>query len=1079
MATSFNFTNGQPTTLKSLEIGDLDPTKIPEEKNYLLPVTLRTEATGDTQLDILIQKLYGVYDKIQKKRYSNEELFKKREELEQLKFAIRDVQLRNKLDKLVELGLVEFKKYTEKLNSKTLTGKEIPDALNILRVFSSTDTTFYDIRQEVLKNIDKEDTAALEEFRQVDEKLRFMTSRVSKLITDIEEYRKQVAEELGEKNGITNLLKAEKKVGTLSGLFTSLSNISQKSFRLFSALLRRAQGLRDAKFDKAAAEMKELKTKFAAWASGKGGIEKGMAMMLDIDDKGNWNGNFLRKYKPEFKQLRNKAIEESDTDWLVNNQIFDEDETYEEAEKKQREYFQSVIYASDEMENQKLVELKIKEWIENHRVVLADGRVNMKALYNRDNRFLKPKEQWYTDKWKAINRPENKPLKDVYEYFQNLLRQSERLGMLDKFSPHFIPSLAKDKMDQLVFGDVKGLFSGAGFFEKLEVDSYVYTPEIDPTTGELINRIPVYFTKDMGVKKEDGTVDYSKKSRDLFKVFGTWAAHMYNYEAMQSIEADALNLVEVEQNKKSLVTDNFGNIIQENGQVKVAEENDRNAKLLADFVNHYLYDKVNGKGTDKSIKVFGKEYSLLKSVSAIMRFFSLKTLALNPISGTANFVGGTGNALFMAEKGIFFTKKTWAQSMGLVAGNKKAQAALVYMNILQEGNKNQLINDLSISNTNKLINSDNAFVIQRMSDKAVQYPVAIAMMINHMVENGEIVDIQQFVKNKYNYNTTFYNLSQAEQKSTRAKIDAEVKQLQDTRSLLAIGKLDEKTKEFDIPGIEKTSDTFIKFRGKIMGVSKKILGNNSREDINGIRTNLWGQAVMQFRNWMPEMAEERFAGLKYDDELQVWTYGKMNLFFTEMFSKRAPMLLKSIITGFGTNAIEAAKESYYNKKRTALEKGEDFNITEGEYIDLYIANIKSEFTELITILALGAAVFSIGAAGGDDDDEVSGMKKYLARATRKYLAEFAFYYNPKEFTTLVNAPFPVIGLATDMLAFTKAFSKEAIGRTIGPDEWTEEAKPAKYFFRMVPIAKEAILLQATFDDDFRKDWDIRIDAGFR
>lgn len=1079
MATSFNFVNGQPQSLKSLEIGDLDPTKIPEEKNYLLPVTLRTEATGDTQLDILIQKLYGVYDKIQKKRYSEEELFKKREELEQLKFAIRDVQLRNKLDKLVELGLVEFKKYTEKLNSKTLTGKEIPDALNILRVFSSTDTTFYDIRQEVLKNIDKEDTAALEEFRQVDEKLRFMTSRVAKLITDIEEYRKQVAEELGEKNGIEGLLKAEKKVGTLSGLFTSLSNISQKSFRLFSALLRRAQGIRDAKFDKAAAEIKELKNKFTAWASTKGGIEKGMAMMLDIDDKGNWSGNFLRKYKPEFKPTKLKAIEDGDTDWLVANQIFDEDETYEEAEKKQIEYFESVIYASDEMENQKLVQLKIKEWIENHRVVLADGRINVKALYNKDNRFLKAKEQWYTDKWKVMNRPENKPLKDVYEYFQNLLKQSKRLGMLDKFSPHFIPSIAADKMDQLVFGDVKGLFSTSGFFEKLEVDSYVYAPEIDPTTGEIINRIPVYFTKDMGVKREDGTVDYSKKSRDLFKVFGTWAAHMYNYEAMSSIEADALNLVEVEQNKKSLVTDNFGNIIQENGQIKVAEENDRNAKLLENFVNYYLYDKVNGKGTDKKIKVFGKEYSLLKSVSAIMRFFSLKTLALNPISGTANFVGGTGNALFMAEKGIFFTKKTWAQSMGLVAGNKKAQAALVYMNILQEGNKNQLINELSISNTNKLINTDNAFIIQRMSDKAVQYPVAIAMMMNHMVENGEIVDIQQFVKNKYNYNTTFYNLSESEQKNLRSKIDAEVKQLQDTRSLLAIGKLDEKTKEFDIPGIEKTSDTFIKFRSKILGVSKKILGNNTREDINGIRTTLWGQAVMQFRNWMPEMAEERFAGLKYDDELQIWTYGKMNLFFSELFSKRAPMLLKSIITGFGTNAITAAKESYYNKKREALEKGEDFNITEGEYIDLYIANIKSQVTELITLLAFAAAVLSIGAAGGDDDEEVSGMKKYLARATRKYLAEFAFYYNPKEFTTLVNAPVPMIGLATDMLAFTKAISKEVVGQAVGSEEWTKEAKPAKYFFRMVPIAKEAILLQATFDDDFRKDWDIKIDAGFR
>jgi predicted kinase len=1078
MATSFNFSGGQISSLKSLEIGDLDPTKIPEEKSYLLPVTLRTEATGDNQVDDLIQKLYGIYDKIEKKSYSKEELFKKREELEQFKLAIRDLQLKNKIEKLIELGLVEFKNYTEKLNSKTLTGKEIPEAINILNVFTKSDNSTFDVRQQLLNSIDKEDATALAEYKIIDDKLRLMTSNVAKLVYDIEVYRKEIAKELGEKNGITNLLNAEKKVSTLSGLFTSLSNISQKSFRLFSALLRRAQGIRDAKFDKTAAEMKELKNKFMTWASGRGGVDKAMEMLLDMDEKGNWNGSFLRKYKPEFKTQKEKAIEDGDTDWLVKNQIF-ERERYEEAEAKQIEYFKSSIYSSDEEKNKEIIKDKIKDWIENHKVERRTGGINTKALYNKNNNFLKPKEEWNTDKWNNLNKTENKPLLDMYNYFQKLIRESERLGMLDRYSPGFIPSLAKNKMDQLVFSDIKGLFSASGFFENLEVDGGKYSPQIDPTTGEVINKIPVYFTKDFGVKKEDGTVDYSKKSRDLFKIFGTWAAHMYNYEAMASIEADALNLIEVEQNKKSLVTDNFSNIIMENGQVKTANQNDRNAQLLADFVNFYVYGKANGKETDKKIKVFGKEYSLLKTAAATMRFFSLKTLALNPISGTANFVGGTGNALFMAEKGIFFTKKTWAQAMGMAAGNAKAQAALVYMNLLQDGNANLLINELSISNTNKIVNTDNAFIIQRMSDKAVQYPVGLAMMMNHMIENGEIVDIQQFVKNKYNYNTTFYNLSQSEQKSLRDKIDTEVKQLQDTRSLLAVGKFDEKTKQFEIPGIEKTSDTFIKFRSKILGVSKKILGNNTREDINGIRTNLWGQAMMQFRNWMPEMVEERFAGLKFDDELGVWTYGKMNLFFSELFSKRWPMILKSIITGFGSNAIEAAKESYNNRKRDALEKGEDFTITEGEYIDLYLANLRSEVKELMILLSLAAAVFSVGTIGGDDDEESSGMKKYLARATRKYLAEFAFYYNPSEFTTLVNAPLPVIGLAQDMLAFTKSVIKETGGRTIGPDEWAEEAKPAKYFFRMVPIAKEGVLLMATFDDDFRKDWDIRIDAGFR
>ena len=117
-----------------------------------------------------------------------------------------------------------------------------------------------------------------------------------------------------------------------------------------------------------------------------------------------------------------------------------------------------------------------------------------------------------------------------------------------------------------------------------------YTPEVDPTDGSIINRIPVYFTKDMGVTDEKtGVTDYSKKSRDLFKVYGVWSAHMYNYEAMHDIEDSAQMLLDVERNKKSLVTDNFGNITIENGKAKAANNNDRNAKIFEDFVNFYLY----------------------------------------------------------------------------------------------------------------------------------------------------------------------------------------------------------------------------------------------------------------------------------------------------------------------------------------------------------------------------------------------------------------------------------------------------------------------------------------------------------
>ena len=42
-------------------------------------------------------------------------------------------------------------------------------------------------------------------------------------------------------------------------------------------------------------------------------------------------------------------------------------------------------------------------------------------------------------------------------------------------------------------------------YDELKVDSGMqYSPDVDPIQGDVINRLPVCFTKDVGVKREDG-----------------------------------------------------------------------------------------------------------------------------------------------------------------------------------------------------------------------------------------------------------------------------------------------------------------------------------------------------------------------------------------------------------------------------------------------------------------------------------------------------------------------------------------------------------------------------------------------
>jgi hypothetical protein len=589
----------------------------------------------------------------------------------------------------------------------------------------------------------------------------------------------------------------------------------------------------------------------------------------------------------------------------------------------------------------------------------------------------------------------------------------------------------------------------------------------------------------MGVEKKNANgesyMDYSAKSRDLFKVYAVWANHVYNYEAMSTIEDDAVNLLEIEKNKQSLVTDMFNNVVIEGGKVKAVNNNDRNAKLLEEFMNFYLYDRTSGEVIkDFKIKVpfTNKEYSFLKTVTAGIRYFSAKTLGLNLISASAQFVGGSGNALFTAQKGVFFTKTTWAKSMYITGSSKKALAALRYLNILQESKADTMIDALSLSAAGRALNTNNLFVIQRVADKGVQYPVAIALMLEHMVdpETGKIVSIQNYVKNKYDYNNKYYNLPDSEREAMKKAIDKEVGELQDNKSLFAISKLKEDG-SFEIPGIDPYSETFLDFRDKIRGINKRIIGNQTRDDVNNIRTTLLGSSLMQFRNWIPEMVEERISGLKYDDELQTWVYGKFNIFFGDLFSKRFPKLLKSIATGFGHDAEELAKMRYESLRAEFIEKGKEFNITEGEFIDLYIGSLKSQMSELIVLLAITAAVTAVTSAG-DDDRRQSGLKKYLSRALKKYYNEFAFYYNPLEFTRLIKNPVPVIGLVEDMYRFVGAVAGEGIGAATGDEERMEKNMPMKQLLKSVPIGKEFLLINAALDDDFRKEWNIRVDNYF-
>lgn len=1056
------------TGLDSVEIGPVDSKFTDPEKDYLLPVTLKEEKNEDENMGELIDKLNSLLERFESKKTKGTDKLAMREKISRYRKAIRDLSLRKDIRKFTELGTFEVNRYRKKIDEGTLTEKDALESLDILSMFADTTDSFRNYMQDIRAAMAQEQNPY---FKSLYEKIisdyNSLNSNANLVAKDMQRAIKKLGEQIAyEKGGIQNLLKSELKVGNMAGMFNALSQIPQRAFKAFYRILSNAQGKRDATFREYTEKLSEVKKDVEAWAKSKGlSGERIFDMILDFDAKGQWTGNFVRKVKKEFYSERNNAISKGDINWMQKNTTFDQ-EWYEKDLKNYMEYVSTQTYDMDTQINQALQTRIVNNWIADHNVT-----ANNQAWLNPRNKYIKTQTQWETDQWKNLHKAENAPMLKLYTEFQQLLRKSEKLGMLDEYSPEFIPSMYKSKIDQVVFGG--RVFSGTGLFEGLEVGTDDnYTPEIDPITGKLVMNIPVHFTKDIGVDNEDGTIDYSKKSRDLFKVFNIWSAQMAAYEAMSEIEDAANILVHVEQGKDQLVSDRWNNPIIERGVPKEAKGNERNAKLLENFVNFYLYNKMSDNTTDKKFTFRDKEYSLNKTGRWFMSFFSLKTLALNPISGTANFVGGTGNALFTAAKKNVFTTKDWASSVYQISKrDPKTLALLHFTDILMEDRKSAEAEKMSVSSIVKFNTMDKMYTFQRASDKAVQYPVAIATMMNHMVDaNGKIVDITKEVKKEFNYDQVFYNLSAAERDAMKKKIDDRVKELKEKQSIYATTKV--VNDKLDIPGVDMKSEEWFRFKAKIKQVNKSVLGNSTRDDINAIRTTQIGMMFMQFRAWMPQMVKERFGKLDYNQDLDLYTMGKSRLFFTEMF-RRPFAMAQAIVKSTGTNVIEAAKQRYIMERAKAVEEGRDFELTEAEFIDMYIGNIRSQLREMATLIGVLALIF-MAKPGDDDDEDEKGIRKYIGRALNKYYAEFSFYYLPTSFTELVKSPLPIVGLATDFMSLVKASTKELYGTAVDDEDLTDDAKPMKYVGRMLPIIKEGLQMRAIFDDDFRREWDIRI-----
>jgi hypothetical protein len=366
-----------------------------------------------------------------------------------------------------------------------------------------------------------------------------------------------------------------------------------------------------------------------------------------------------------------------------------------------------------------------------------------------------------------------------------------------------------------------------------------------------------------------------------------------------------------------------------------------------------------------------------------------------------------------------------------------------------------------------------------------------------MIEDGKIVSIREFVKNKYK--GRFENAQTY--RETKKQIDSEIEELKKTRSINSIKKLE--NGKLVIPGLDLNNVTELqRLTNLTRRISRNATGGLSDSDMNRMGMNIWTKSMMVFQNWIPKLVDTRFSELrrvsddfsvtidddgisegdKYDiGRVRLWAY----VMGTSIRDRSSNIYNILSMNDKGIALLDKMYEEFADKyeKRT----GKSFNMTKEDFVDMIKNNLRNEAKELAILLSLFGMMFSLKFVAPDDDEDkaTKNFYRYTQRVIDKFIGELSFFYNPVEFQKILSGGmFPAIGIFSDIERFVSHTTMEVTGYDISnpeltTDEVRKKAQPVKNAAKMFPITKSLMTYGAIFDSEFAKEYDITIQKESR
>lgn len=1088
-----NIGPGFPSILEKMTVGNTNVALIQDD--LLLPIPSKSESSGDKKFDQYIERLRGLAQKIGSERVDPAKKLERTQRVAALTAAIRKLQLKRNADGLISSARTIIKGQKEKYKAlvdkiaKTDPSIASVGELNKIAedILSDKDQIqVYSDMHQIFKKVFTDGTVesqdAIQDAREISEDAKDITDQYYDLAVN---FRTQ---KFAAKFGILDEFDPEKKITWYRRMIRSLSQSPIKAGAQLWELVKRINNKHKLEFLERYEELKKIEERTKDWLKGKS-INELYNRIFAFDSQGRWTGRVIHKFSKQFYTDLKEAQRRKDMAWVKDNiDVPKYMEWFVDEHAKMIENAKTARIVPDDAENARLVQQQLQDFVDTFHIDFKRGV----AENNYKLKEYPLESKWKSDAYKELEKTGNEPLLDLYKYYEKRLDESWRSGMFQEYVGwDWFPNVRRNLIEKLT--TAKTPVTANTFLGNLRINAEDQTfGKIDPISGKPIDEVHALFIRDLGKKVEEtpGTyfMDYSEKSMDIFKVLALWDSEIVKFNLKTESEAIARLLYFTEAQRVAYDTTSMGKLARREGTNEPIEiSNEVNAQYIKEHIDAVYYGKKHSNEFDVTLTVGDQKLSGIKLIETMNRYYVTKTLGVNVMTSFAQIFGGTMNILI--NQGLYFNKadvgaaeykyvsnKFWASEE-----DKKIAGLLGYLHPFLEDRSSQQIRSLSVSAWVRHLSSDHLFFMQRGSDNWVNSIVAIAMIQNTMVVDGKLVNMREQARKELNHDGK-YQGTYEQSKEFDIALEKKVEEYKKSPQAL-VNYAQIVNDQIDLPGIQRTGDTVIDLRQQILEIIKDALGNTSHDDLSLYKRSIMWQSFFMFKNWIPRMFDVRFQSLKYSPGTQKYEYGRVRMLWNAVRGlgarNTASLLLK--LGNDPKPLIEVAKEQYQKKQANAAEEREDFDVSEAEFVDMYIKGVRSEVRELMLALGLLSILFAARAFAPDKDEdaEVKGAYRWALRGLDKLTDELTFMYTPSSFTSILNGSvFPAVGVLVEVEKLLRELGLKIIGYTVGDQQMIDRHKVSKHLFRLLPVTKELMSYVAIFNSDIAKEYGLRVNTYY-